>query len=107
MWRSKRKGEGSPLRSSHGPGLLHTGEAIMLRSVTALLVVVLSVCGGQAAAWGVAGHQIVATIAQIHLHDNVRETVAQLLPFYAKGRLAPIAAWADRVSLSPSTYLTW
>lgn len=51
-------------------------------------------------AWGVVGHQVVATIAQIHLHESTRKAVARLVPEYANGHLAPIAAWADRVSPS-------
>lgn len=52
---------------------------------------------GQAAAWGAAGHQIVATIAQIHLTPAARARVAHILPIWTKGDLAPVAAWADRV----------
>ncbi|KAF8316594.1 phospholipase C/P1 nuclease [Clavulina sp. PMI_390] len=48
-------------------------------------------------AWGVAGHEIVATIAQIFLTPTARHTLCGILPASAKCHLAPIAAWADRV----------
>lgn len=43
------------------------------------------------------GHEIVATIAQIHLHPNVKKKLCGILPPQAKCHLAPIAAWADQV----------
>ncbi|KLO14003.1 phospholipase C/P1 nuclease [Schizopora paradoxa] len=49
------------------------------------------------AAWGVAGHEIVATIAQIHLHPSTVEQLCAILPPYANCHLAPVAAWADKV----------
>ncbi|KAK9895009.1 phospholipase C/P1 nuclease [Cystobasidium minutum MCA 4210] len=57
----------------------------------------LLVCADSALAWGVAGHQIVATIAQIHLHPSTRKAVADILPEWTNGQLAKIAAWPDRV----------
>jgi hypothetical protein len=48
-------------------------------------------------AWGAAGHEIVATIAQIHLHPSVKEKLCTILPAQAKCHLAPVAAWADQV----------
>lgn len=52
-------------------------------------------------AWGAAGHEIVATLAEIHLLPAVasylRSPEAALLPPYAKGHLAPIASWADAI----------
>lgn len=50
-----------------------------------------------AIAWGAAGHEIVATIAQVHLHPDVEETIKGILPREAGGRLASVAAWADGV----------
>lgn len=51
--------------------------------------------------WGAVGHEIVATIAQIHLQDHARETLRDLLP-YSSGHLAPIASWADRIRGIPA-----
>ena len=48
-------------------------------------------------AWGAAGHEIVATIAQVHLHPDVRERLCGILPKEAQCRLASVAAWADGV----------
>lgn len=54
-------------------------------------------------AWGAAGHEIVATIAQIHLHPTVLPTICDILNFTSTNpdepqcHLAPIAAWADRI----------
>ena len=50
-----------------------------------------------AIAWGAAGHEIVATIAQVHLHPDVKEAIRGILPPEAGGRLASVAAWADGV----------
>ncbi|KAL1413611.1 hypothetical protein Q8F55_001386 [Vanrija albida] len=50
-----------------------------------------------ALAWGAAGHEIVATIAQIHLHPQVRDALCSILPKQANCQLAPVAAWADMV----------
>lgn len=75
------------------------------------LIVILS-CASAAHAWGVSGHQIVATIAQTQLHPDVRAHLCTILPpeqtayrsFYPKEgaphqhcHLAPLSAWADRV----------
>jgi hypothetical protein len=43
------------------------------------------------------GHEIVATIAQIHLHPSVQKKLCTILPPEAKCHLAPVAAWADQV----------
>ncbi|KAG6899885.1 hypothetical protein C0995_004783 [Termitomyces sp. Mi166 len=54
-------------------------------------------------AWGAAGHEIIATIAQIHLHPTVLPTVCDILNFTSTNpdepqcHLAPIASWADRL----------
>ncbi|CCL98564.1 uncharacterized protein FIBRA_00564 [Fibroporia radiculosa] len=59
--------------------------------------------------WGAAGHEIVATIAQIHLHPAVLPVLCDILhPGSSSSsagppcHLAPIAAWADRVRGSPA-----
>lgn len=43
------------------------------------------------------GHEIVATIAQIHLHPAVQKKLCTILPPEARCHLAPVAAWADQV----------
>ncbi|EJT51979.1 hypothetical protein A1Q1_06785 [Trichosporon asahii var. asahii CBS 2479] len=48
-------------------------------------------------AWGAAGHEIVATIAEIHLYPEVKEKLCHILPPEAECHLAPVAAWADTV----------
>ncbi|GAA5942674.1 S1/P1 nuclease [Sporobolomyces koalae] len=64
----------------------------------------------QAQAWGFAGHSIVATIAEIHLHPEVlsflQSPESNLLPSYAHGHLAPIASWPDRIRMVPE-YRGW
>ncbi|BGP42833.1 hypothetical protein JCM10449v2_006845 [Rhodotorula kratochvilovae] len=60
-------------------------------------------------AWGAAGHEIVATLAEIHLHPSVLAFLradSSLLPSYANGHLAPIATWADRIRMVPE-YRGW
>jgi len=52
---------------------------------------------GKAAAWGVVGHEIVATIAQMHLHPSAVDKLCDVLPNYASCHLAPVAAWADKI----------
>ncbi|KAH8817785.1 phospholipase C/P1 nuclease [Flagelloscypha sp. PMI_526] len=53
-------------------------------------------------AWGAAGHEIVATIAQMYLHPTVLPTICDILNFTSTNpnepqcHLAPIAAWADK-----------
>ncbi|KAG5651804.1 hypothetical protein H0H81_007325 [Sphagnurus paluster] len=50
-------------------------------------------------AWGAAGHEIVATIAQMHLHPSALAPLCNVLNFTSVStcHLAPIASWADRV----------
>jgi len=49
-------------------------------------------------AWGAVGHEIVATIAQMHLDPSVFDQICPILNMSASScHLAPIAAWADRV----------
>lgn len=52
-------------------------------------------------AWGAVGHEMVATIAQIHLHEDTKAAIRELLPNDPSGHLAPIASWADRVRMIP------
>jgi hypothetical protein len=40
---------------------------------------------------------MVGTIAEIHLHDSARQRVRDILPAFARGHIAPIAAWPDRI----------
>lgn len=49
-----------------------------------------------------AGHEIVATLAQVHLTPKTEEAVRGILPAATGGHLASIAAWADTVR-SPAT----
>ncbi|EPS97390.1 hypothetical protein FOMPIDRAFT_1025014 [Fomitopsis schrenkii] len=68
-----------------------------------------------ALAWGAAGHEIVATIAQMHLHPDVLPVLCDILDpssaslsndsspaTHPPCHLAPIAAWADRVRMTPA-----
>ncbi|CED83621.1 S1/P1 nuclease [Phaffia rhodozyma] len=48
-------------------------------------------------AWSAIGHEITATIAQAHLTPQALSAIAQILPDYSDGHLAPIAAWADSI----------
>ncbi|KAG6840558.1 hypothetical protein C0991_005834 [Blastosporella zonata] len=56
-----------------------------------------------AVAWGAAGHEVVATIAQIHLHPTVFPVLCDVLnvtstePDQPLCHLAPVATWADRL----------
>ena len=59
-------------------------------------------------AWGAAGHEIVATIAQIYLHPSTLNNVCDILyPGSSASALSPpcyiskIAAWADQVKRRP------
>jgi hypothetical protein len=47
-----------------------------------------------------AGHEIVATIAQIHLTPTTASAIASILPPSTDGQLAPVAAWADSIRFS-------
>ncbi|PWN32099.1 phospholipase C/P1 nuclease, partial [Meira miltonrushii] len=88
-----------------------SGKTWITSLVVLSLIVILS-CASTAHAWGVTGHQIVATIAQTQLHPDVRAHLCTILPpeqtayrsFYPKEgaphqhcHLAPLSAWADRV----------
>ncbi|KAI0084711.1 phospholipase C/P1 nuclease domain-containing protein [Irpex rosettiformis] len=61
-------------------------------------------------AWGAAGHEIVATIAQIYLHPSTLNTVCEILDPGSSLRASPtstpcyisrIASWADKVRRQP------
>lgn len=61
-------------------------------------------------AWGAAGHELVATIAQLHLHPDVLPVLCDILDTSSSSSahnggvpcyLAPIASWADRVKGQP------
>jgi len=67
----------------------------MKRTLSPLLTALA--LSGQVAAWGYVGHEIVATIAQIHLHPSTVTELCNMLPDYASCHLAPIAAWADKI----------
>ena len=58
----------------------------------AALLVLLKACMVQA--WGYAGHQLTAAIAQHNLHDGVRERVLSLI---SKGNMSSVATWADEI----------
>ena len=85
-----------------------------MRTVLACAAVVLAAAPG-AFAWGAAGHEIVATIAQMHLHPDVLPVLCDILDPSSSSlsnasepathppcHLAPIAAWADRVRMTPA-----
>lgn len=64
-----------------------------------------------ACAWGLAGHEIVATIAQIYLDPSVLPTLCTIIdvsstnlsPLDSTCHIAPIATWADRYKSN----MTW
>jgi hypothetical protein len=45
----------------------------------------------------IAGHEIVADIAEIYLFPSTLTNLRDILPSYAKGHLGPVAAWADQI----------
>ncbi|KAG9090601.1 hypothetical protein FRC06_000955 [Ceratobasidium sp. 370] len=47
--------------------------------------------------WGAAGHEITATIAQIHLLPSAQKEICNVLPSQLNCRLSSIAAWADKI----------
>nr|GAT58522.1 predicted protein [Mycena chlorophos] len=63
----------------------------------------LAACVSTVAAWGAAGHEIAATIAQIHLHPSVLPTMCEVLNYTSRNpnepqcHLAPVATWADKL----------
>ncbi|TDL24454.1 phospholipase C/P1 nuclease [Rickenella mellea] len=70
---------------------LNKGHLVSLAALCAALPTTL--------AWGAAGHEIVATIAQIHLDPSVAAALCEVLPESAKCHLAPVAAWADNIRM--------
>lgn len=55
-------------------------------------------------AWGAAGHEIIATIAQMYLHPSILPTICDILNFSEDEtqpeqpcHLAPISTWADKL----------
>ncbi|KDQ59977.1 hypothetical protein JAAARDRAFT_67657 [Jaapia argillacea MUCL 33604] len=52
--------------------------------------------------WGAAGHEIIATIAQVHLHPTALTRICSILyPDNPSSscHIAPIAAWADKIRI--------
>ncbi len=45
-----------------------------------LSLLLLTISPQPVLAWGAAGHEIVATIAEIHLHPTVRSQLCEILP---------------------------
>jgi hypothetical protein len=75
-----------------------------MRLPSASLIAVLGALGGfeSVLAWGAAGHEIVATIAQMHLHPPVLPILCSILyPEDTHSQqscsLASVATWADRI----------
>ena len=62
-----------------------------------LLLATVLTLASTALGWGAAGHEIIATIAQIHLYPSVREKLCDVLPEKSRCHLATVAAWADTV----------
>ncbi|KAF8801068.1 phospholipase C/P1 nuclease [Phlegmacium glaucopus] len=68
-----------------------------LASSLAVFVVGGVSCLPAAYAWGAAGHEIVATIAQMYLHPSVLPTLCGILDESGSScHLAPISTWADK-----------
>ncbi|KAG9125431.1 hypothetical protein FRC07_007625 [Ceratobasidium sp. 392] len=55
-----------------------------------------------ALSWGAAGHEITATIAQIHLLPSAQKEICNILPAHFNCRLSSIAAWADKIRGLPA-----
>lgn len=60
----------------------------------------------QALSWGVVGHEVVATVAQMHLHPSVLPKLCAILESDASNydrscHLATVAAWADQARREP------
>ncbi|KAJ7213009.1 phospholipase C/P1 nuclease [Mycena pura] len=68
-----------------------------------IIAAILAGCTTNVVAWGAAGHEIAATIAQIHLHPSVLPTMCAILNFTSTNpnepqcHLAPVATWADKL----------
>ncbi|KAJ1302319.1 hypothetical protein OPQ81_001135 [Rhizoctonia solani] len=61
----------------------------------------LLIFGTPALCWGQYGHEITATIADIHLLPSARRAVCNLLPSTFKCHLAGVAAWPDLIKQDP------
>ncbi|KAM0752789.1 phospholipase C/P1 nuclease [Meredithblackwellia eburnea MCA 4105] len=68
----------------------------------ALTAFLLASFASQTRAWGIVGHEIVVTIAQIHLLPSALDKIRSILPEEAKGHLASVANWADKVRMIPA-----
>ncbi|EJD43369.1 phospholipase C/P1 nuclease [Auricularia subglabra TFB-10046 SS5] len=63
-----------------------------------LPLLALAAAPASVAAWGAAGHEIVATIAQIYLHPSALSSVCAILgQRFEECQLSRVATWADRV----------
>ncbi|KAG9311857.1 phospholipase C/P1 nuclease domain-containing protein [Chiua virens] len=51
----------------------------------------------QTLAWGAVGHEVVATIAEMHLHPSVMPKLCHILDYKGACHLAPVASWADNI----------
>ena len=72
------------------------------RSFWAFLLILPMAWSGGVQAWGNAGHQVVALIADKNLTPAARKTVDSLLALEPGATLASIASWADETR-SPAT----
>lgn len=81
-----------------------------MRLPALLLPLTLLSLASPALGWGAAGHEIVATLSEIHLHplilSYIRSPDSGLLPPWSRGHLAPLASWADRIKGLPE-YRGW
>jgi len=69
-----------------------------LASIVAVFIVGSASLLPAAYAWGAAGHEIVATIAQMYLHPSVLPTLCSILDEpTSQCHLAPISTWADKL----------
>lgn len=93
------------ITSHHPIASTYTRHDSMHPSRLAQLVVGLSLLPTVVVSWGAVGHEAVATIAQIHLHEPARAALHDLLP-YSNGHLAPIASWADRIRGIPAFHFS-
>ncbi|KAJ1302318.1 hypothetical protein OPQ81_001134 [Rhizoctonia solani] len=57
----------------------------------------LTALASPALGWGMFGHQITATIAQIYLLPSTREAICGILPGTYKCNLAGVASWPDEI----------
>ncbi|KAG8914271.1 hypothetical protein FRC02_005054 [Tulasnella sp. 418] len=71
-----------------------------------ILIFSLTLFVSSVVAWGVAGHEIVATIAQMLLTDKTHDQICDILPSWTKCHLAAVAAWADQIKRQPA-YRGW